>query len=595
MLKKTIVVMGPTGVGKSSFIRNAVSEGTSTDIQVGHHLHSETSQVQSIHLLTQNGLGINLVDTPGFDDSREGVTDADILSMIAMFLTTQFREGTSQITGFIYLHRISDTRVGGTSKRNIRIFQKLCGQDSLKNVVIVTTMWDKVTPEEGLQREQELMLSDNLFKPLLDGGAVMTRHDGTQQSAHDVIKHLFKLESTVPQIVRELVIGRRNLLDTEAGMELQKEVRDVLQRHQQDLQRLEDEIREAIQQRDKRTEIEVVLDRRKVEGDIAKLHGELKKLENSTGTMDIRGRATVQRKGNTQHATTGQSTSIGGGGSVPANEQKELDKTNKIRSSSLPVTTGGNFGYANAHTKGKCATQSNSQPPVPLQECSSTRSGINITTQREGNYRPYAWGGPEIEPILNNLERLSFVKRTQLKTIPADNAIIRSINYRITDFAIAVVCGVERARSALAEAQSIQSSRTAHDLYQFADELQRALTKIQEDLSRAQQEMKDVTRPGGHRKRTFWNLAGLLSRTTKYPIGRAGARPHTSDEIIQVAGEIIANMGCLVDRWTWLTKIVSQLKEHILTTSSGFHNKIVGSLELIIRELNFYNEVTLGV
>ncbi|KAL4062285.1 hypothetical protein V8B97DRAFT_1878068, partial [Scleroderma yunnanense] len=83
--------------------------------------------------------------------------------------------------------------------------------------------------------------------------------------------------------------------------------------------------------------------------------------------------------------------------------------------------------------------------------------------------------------------------RTQLKTIPADNAIIRSINYRITDFAIAVVCGVERARSALAEAQSIQSSRTAHDLYQFADELQRALTKIQEDLSRAQQEMKDVS------------------------------------------------------------------------------------------------------
>ncbi|KAL4077619.1 hypothetical protein J3A83DRAFT_4215187, partial [Scleroderma citrinum] len=179
--------------------------------------------------------------TPGFDDSRQGVTDADILAMIAMFLTTQHREGTFHLSGFIYLHRISDTRVGGTSKRNIRIFQKLCGQDSLKNVVIVTTMWDKVTQEEGLRREQELMFSDNLFKPILDGGAILMRHDGTQQSAHDVIKHLFKLESTVPQIVRELVIEKRNLLDTEAGMELQKEVRDVLQRHQRDLQRLEDE------------------------------------------------------------------------------------------------------------------------------------------------------------------------------------------------------------------------------------------------------------------------------------------------------------------------------------------------------------------
>ncbi|KAL4064104.1 P-loop containing nucleoside triphosphate hydrolase protein [Scleroderma yunnanense] len=288
MLNKTIVVLGPTGVGKSSFIRNAVPEGISTDVQVGHHLHSETSQVQSIHLPTQNGLGINLVDTPGFDDSRQGVTDADILAMIAMFLTTQHREGTFHLSGFIYLHRISDTRVGGTSKRNIRIFQKLCGQDSLKNVVIVTTMWDKVTQEEGLRREQELMFSDNLFKPILDGGAILMRHDGTQQSAHDVIKHLFKLESTVPQIVRELVIEKRNLLDTEAGMELQKEVRDVLQKHQRDLQRLEDEIREAIQQRDKRTEIEAVLDRRRVEGDIAKLHGELRKLGNSSDAMDNR-------------------------------------------------------------------------------------------------------------------------------------------------------------------------------------------------------------------------------------------------------------------------------------------------------------------
>ena len=32
---------------------------------------------------------MNLVDTPGFDDSREGVTDADILTMIANFLTRQ--------------------------------------------------------------------------------------------------------------------------------------------------------------------------------------------------------------------------------------------------------------------------------------------------------------------------------------------------------------------------------------------------------------------------------------------------------------------------------------------------------------------------
>ena len=61
----------------------------STDVQVGHHIDSETSKVHSIHWTTENGVGVNLVDTPGFDDSREGVTDADILTMIADFLTRQ--------------------------------------------------------------------------------------------------------------------------------------------------------------------------------------------------------------------------------------------------------------------------------------------------------------------------------------------------------------------------------------------------------------------------------------------------------------------------------------------------------------------------
>ena len=61
----------------------------SADIQVGHRLQSETSQVRSIHWTAKDGVEIILVDTPGFDDSREGVTDADILTMIADFLTRQ--------------------------------------------------------------------------------------------------------------------------------------------------------------------------------------------------------------------------------------------------------------------------------------------------------------------------------------------------------------------------------------------------------------------------------------------------------------------------------------------------------------------------
>ena len=185
------------------------------------------------------------------------------------------------------MHRISDTRVGGTSKRNLRMFQKICGQKSFENVVIVTTMWDKVTLKEGEQREQELKSSDDLFKPLIDGGAIMKRYDGTSKSACNIIRDLFRKNDTVARIAHELIVEKKNLLDTEAGMELQTDLRNVLQKHQQDLQTLADEIMEAKQRSDKNTENEVAADRGKVLEDISKLHREFEKLGNTSGT-DVR-------------------------------------------------------------------------------------------------------------------------------------------------------------------------------------------------------------------------------------------------------------------------------------------------------------------
>ena len=63
--------------------------GTSTNIKVGHSLKSETSEVQPVCWDAEDGTRIKLVDTPGFDDSREGVTDVQVLKMIATFLTKE--------------------------------------------------------------------------------------------------------------------------------------------------------------------------------------------------------------------------------------------------------------------------------------------------------------------------------------------------------------------------------------------------------------------------------------------------------------------------------------------------------------------------
>ena len=163
-------------------------------------------------------------------------------SLIRLLTYPRRYGGKSQLTGLIYVHRISDTRVGGTSQRNLRMFRKLCGTDSLKNVVIVTTMWDKVTPEEGLQREQELMSSNNLFKPLLDGEATMMRHERTAESATKVINHLLGKNATTTEVVHELVHQKKPLEETAAGTELQKDIQALLNKHKGEMENLKAEL-----------------------------------------------------------------------------------------------------------------------------------------------------------------------------------------------------------------------------------------------------------------------------------------------------------------------------------------------------------------
>ena len=54
------------------------------------------------------------------------------------------------------------------------MFRKLCGESTLKNVVIVTNMWGKVEQDVGESREQEL--AGIYFKPALDKQAQLVRH-----------------------------------------------------------------------------------------------------------------------------------------------------------------------------------------------------------------------------------------------------------------------------------------------------------------------------------------------------------------------------------------------------------------------------------
>jgi hypothetical protein len=113
-----------------------------------------------------------LIDTPGFDDSYR--SNEEIVEAILTWLEKSYR-ARKLLNGIIYLHRISDVRMQGSSLDDLRMFRKLCGFEALKNVLLVTTFWDKVSDIEGRRREQELSSNEDFWGHMIQKGSKMGR------------------------------------------------------------------------------------------------------------------------------------------------------------------------------------------------------------------------------------------------------------------------------------------------------------------------------------------------------------------------------------------------------------------------------------
>ncbi|KAF8132017.1 hypothetical protein EV363DRAFT_1164405 [Boletus edulis] len=179
-----IAVMGLTGAGKSSFVNMAAGR---TEVVIGDDLKSKTRDVQHVRCLHPDGRrNVVLVDTPGFDDTER--SDAEILRSIADWLKVTY-QNQIKLSGLLYLHRISDVRMAGTPLRNLSVFKDLCGDNKMKNIVLVTTMWDEFEDKSiGFEREEELF--SDFWKDMILLGSRTCRFQGTRESAWEIINHL---------------------------------------------------------------------------------------------------------------------------------------------------------------------------------------------------------------------------------------------------------------------------------------------------------------------------------------------------------------------------------------------------------------------
>ncbi|KAI0785576.1 P-loop containing nucleoside triphosphate hydrolase protein [Abortiporus biennis] len=249
-----IAVMGATGTGKSTFI-NLVS---GSHFAVGEGQLSCTPSVQSSAPFDFNGRKVTLIDTPGFDDSTK--SDTEILKLIATYLETSYRNN-KKLSGVIYMHRISDFKMSGISRRNFRMFRTLCGDATLKNIAIVTNMWGEVSEEVGVKREKELASNDLLFKPVLDKGSVMMRHRNTLESAHAILRHFLTNHPITLQIQAEMAVEHKPLEATSAAAEIDKEVREKLEeerrQHEERVRREKEEADRRIRAEQERVQAQI--------------------------------------------------------------------------------------------------------------------------------------------------------------------------------------------------------------------------------------------------------------------------------------------------------------------------------------------------
>ncbi|KAF9043437.1 P-loop containing nucleoside triphosphate hydrolase protein [Panaeolus papilionaceus] len=184
-----VLIMGPTGAGKSSFIEALGLEGSLKISSNG--LDGFTQGVSTYKLnnvVNRDGYPIYLVDSPGFADTK--ISEMAIVSMLQKWM----KDNDDMIFDhLLYLTPITSTRLPGTQRQVLKTFNALTGVKTAKNVSIVTTMWDNIGGENASKRAEDnyQQLQNKIWKDFIQAGAQMMQFHNTQESALSILDEAF--------------------------------------------------------------------------------------------------------------------------------------------------------------------------------------------------------------------------------------------------------------------------------------------------------------------------------------------------------------------------------------------------------------------
>ncbi|KAK1752622.1 GTP-binding protein A [Echria macrotheca] len=236
-----VVIVGMTGAGKSTF----TSLASGQQVKIGDGLEPCTQDPRAVRFMLDEREVI-LIDTPGFDDSQRN--DLEILEDIAKWMAREGLTKNHSVDGLILLHPITDLEDSrdrekrGLEKRRTRLIQSILGPDAYERVVIATTMWGVYDSwgEKRAERMLRFRREYGVWRAFCAGGATVTKHDNTPESAHTIIRSIMDksrgLERVDTLLQRELDSNNGGrFTDTTLGKELKKCL-------EEEISRIEDEI-----------------------------------------------------------------------------------------------------------------------------------------------------------------------------------------------------------------------------------------------------------------------------------------------------------------------------------------------------------------
>ncbi|OAG24348.1 hypothetical protein CC77DRAFT_1091300 [Alternaria alternata] len=232
-----IAVIGVNGAGKSTFIN--VASGRN-DLGVGHGIEACTQDITPKSVLVDNAW-VNLIDTPGWDDTYR--TDTDILTLIGDYVGRMFSAG-QLLQGVILLQLVDGTRVYGTERRRNRLYERICGMDAYRNIVVATTMWSTVVDQAAAdQRVQQRIESPEFWDSMVQGGPFATSPPPSAPNRAYIKAMILRDTSRITELEEEL---RRTAADNAAmRARLEGDLNDLIEK----LKKAEDDIERLKQRR----------------------------------------------------------------------------------------------------------------------------------------------------------------------------------------------------------------------------------------------------------------------------------------------------------------------------------------------------------